>query len=254
MQKKIIILFSLFCLSGCTVFRSQKQDEDLKSASISSQIKLTDVESQNLTNKSFYIQKAKVEIISAREKQSILASVKFINPDTFLISIRSGSGIEAARIYLNRDTILINDRINKILYYGSQRAALKKYGISNKIFPIVFGDMVMSESIKPEIVNCVNEYFLIDSYLGNYIIKYLIDCNKRKIKSLSLTDETEGKSAKFEYKEFLKISNKYIASKIIIHDYMKLDIVNIEISKIESTWKGQIEFIPGKNYELVEIK
>jgi hypothetical protein len=254
LRKKIAIFLSLIYLSGCSVLNLTKQDIGTKGRIFSDKIILDDIEGQNLSLKSFYIQKAKIRIVSDGHKENILASIKFLRPDSFLISIRSGSGIEAARIFLTDDTILINDRINRKFYYGSQKATKIKYGIDAKFFPLIFGDLVMDKKDFNGELNCKNSYSFFDTHIEGYLIKYKIDCNKRKAVSCTLINEIETKAVVFDYKDFKNNLTGYSVSGVSIKNFNKTEVIDIEFSRVENPFYGQIQFIPGKNYELVEIK
>ena len=104
------------------------------------------IENQNLTKRNFFIQKAEIEILSEEENQKLIASIKFIYPDQYLISLKSKTGIEAARIFITDDTVLINDRINRKLYFGKPAQLKNKYGISPAVLPVVLGDFIKGNS------------------------------------------------------------------------------------------------------------
>ena len=60
---------------------------------------------QNLTVRSFFIERAEFKIISNDGEKSGIGTIKFLMPDRFLISIKSKTGIEVARIFLTGDSI-----------------------------------------------------------------------------------------------------------------------------------------------------
>ena len=254
MQKISIILFIILYISGCSVSRFDIQkDTDNKSIDVST-ISLSDVKKQNLSSFSFFIRKAEIELIKQGEKQRFIASLKFNHPDSFLISLRSSTGIEAARILLTRDTILINDRINKAFYFGTETAAKKKYGFSSLIFPVLLGDVITSNRTESTVYKCDNGFFKIESLIDESKVNYLFDCKRMKSISMTLTKEIDTKPVQIIYDDYTKGGNIHFFRKVSIKDLYNFETISIKYIKVEVPWEGIIQFIPGNNYEQIEIK
>lgn len=215
---------------------------------------LENLRKSNITNNSFFVQKVEVELVTEQERKSFLVSVKYCKPDSFLVSIRSKTGIEAARIFLSKDTLLINDRINRILYYGSANDMKRKFGFSNKLLPLLFGDFVLKNVSLNEIENCQENTFTINSNYEGFNIKYIIDCNSDRLKKLEVFNERDIKPVVIEFSETRKRGEIYFYSKIQIADFKEYNYLNINFKKIETPYNEFIEFIPGKNYEIVRIR
>lgn len=250
MYKKITTYFILLFFSGCSVFKIQ----DGGNAINKTYVDIEKIKKGNLTNNSFYIQRADIEIYSDGERRTFLASVKFNRPDTFLISIRSKSGIEAARVFLTNDTLLVNDRINKTLYYGSGDDLIFKYGFSGYFVPLLFGDFIFKSENVNDSVNC-NEGVLniISNYKKNGI-KYCIDCYSERILSVQIVNEIETRPVIIEYLDSKKKDKIDYYSKVQLSNIKGFERILIKYEKIEVPYKGYTEFIPGKNYEWVRIK
>lgn len=240
----------LFLTAGCSALRPAIRPEQKVVGGRDSDNLSKVVRDQNITLHNFYIQKAKVEITSNNSSESFLASIKFLYPDTFLISIRSKTGIEAARIFYTKDTILINDRINRKLLYGKPGIAGRRYGITPESFPLVLGDLI-SENRNVLYSDCLNGEATLNSSFNGSKIRYVLDCEKGKV--VSITQEGSNKSVltSLNFEKFIKETDIIYPSSIsIVNDEMKL---NIRIEKMEYPWNGSIEFIHGKNYELIEL-
>ncbi len=105
MRKIIYILVILFLSGSCSVSRKQKRGgkENINSTRT---ISLYDnILNQNLTARSFFIERAEFSIKSGEEEKNGLGTVKFLMPDKFLITLKSHAGIEVARIFLTGDSI-----------------------------------------------------------------------------------------------------------------------------------------------------
>ncbi|HBH84029.1 MAG: hypothetical protein A2X05_09280 [Bacteroidetes bacterium GWE2_41_25] len=254
MQKIAIILIICFYTAGCSVSRygnggkPQVESYDLNG------FKGEEILKQNLTKGDFFIQKAEIEISSQGERQRFLATIKFKSPDRYLISIRSLSGIEAARVYLTKDSVLINDRVNKTLFFGSQQAGRKKYGFSSLVFPVCFGDAVISNNDDFSSFKCNDGVSSVNTVEDGFKLSYSIDCLRRRPVSLTVTNEIDARPVNITYEDFINLENLDFASRIKIINLKNYENITIKYSKIESPWEGDIFFIPGKNYEKVEIK
>lgn len=253
MQKVVIILIMLY-LTACSVskpvIRSNAAKKDIEGKNLG----VTALLEQNISSNSFLIQKAEVEITDQGEKQRFFASIKFNKPDSFLISVRSTTGIEAVRIFATSDTVLINDRLNRTFLYGTQEAARKKYGLSSALFPLFLGDVILFHIDKATQYKCENGLIILSSVVKGTKVDYSINCENLKPTEISLTRETDIKPVFFRYSGFQKVAEFLFAGRVYIEDLNNIDLINVKFSKIDVPWDGHIDFVPGSNYEQVEIK
>lgn len=250
MYKVIFILTAVIITTGCSVFQRAERSE-LKGTVVANWEVIEElVVKQNITANNFFINKARIEIITRDVKESFLATIKFIYPDTFLVSLRSKTGIEAARIYFTGDTILINDRINRKLFYGRPGNAGRKYGISPEILPVLLGDFI-DENVNQSDNECINGEIVINTAIAGNKIRYLIDCNNAKVITVSRESSNNNIPAIIKFGKFIREGGIFFPS-IIDIEYSEMN-VNIKIEKMEYPWNGNIDFINGNNYELVEL-
>ena len=212
---------------------------------------LEGVEKQNITIDNFFISKAEVEIISDDNKQKLLASIKFNYPDRYLISLKSKTGIEVARIFITDDTVLVNDRFNKKLYFGDPENLKKKFSISPELLPVILGDLIRGKEISVENVTCIDNKAEINCNINGIKIDYIIDCKKLKIISASQEFSISTNYTEMQYENFIKAGYGLIPSKIRV-DFNEF-VITVKIEKIDSPWAGDIEFIPGARYDLIEL-
>jgi hypothetical protein len=168
LSKELIIYLFFITISGCSVFNKRSNVGIEEKERTNTEFLRKD----NLTNNSFYIQKAEVELVRDNEKSIFLTSVKFCKPDSFLISIRTKTGIEAVRVFMTKDTVLINDRINRKLYFGSGNDIKKKFGYSFELLPVLFGAFVLKNDKVNKIENCEKEVIIISSKFQDCILEY----------------------------------------------------------------------------------
>lgn len=248
----IILLLGIFSTS-CSVTRNKGErnleiSKDLLSGNI-----LESIKKQNITNRSFFIQKAEIEIITQNGKLKLIGNIKFENPDKYLISIKNRTGIEGARIYISNDTILVNDRINKKLYSGSSLYLKRKYGITTSFLPLIFGDILLDEKNEEGKEKCSGDKLNIDYLVQGVLLNYDIDCKKRKIILVNQINNFVQKGIEIKYESFINSGNILIPTIIELEDSQFNTTIKIRIVKIEFPWNGSVEFVPGKGYELIEL-
>lgn len=249
MRKVIIILVVGLVLSGCSVKR--KRIAKTSEIPITGNI-LIDVKNQNLTNYDFFIQKGEVEYITESSKEKYLFTVKFEKPGRYLVSIKSRTGIEGVRIFVSGDTIMANDRINKVLYSASSLYLKRNFGISQSLLPLIFGDIILeNREVKTE--KCIGNKVNFENSIRGQPLLYEIDCGKRK---LTMTEQ-EGINlqitTEIKYDQFTNIGGIFIPKYIEMHHNQTNTTIKIKILKIEIPWSGKIDFIPGRDYEKMEL-
>ena len=247
------MLLVVAVIEGCSVSRRGPDTEIQETNEIMETDFLRSVINNNITNNNFFIQKGEIDISDKDVSQKIYASLKFIKPDTMLLSIRSRAGIEALRFFMTSDTIMINDRINRKLLLGNPEYLDMKYGIATTLICILFGDLLIDNLEGKDLINCINGNYPKDSFIRGRKIRYVIDCEKRKIVSARIEGSMESKKMEINYKKFQKAGSILIPGIIEVEDPEHISKISIRIDKIEIDWKGTIEFIPGNRYEVIHL-
>ena len=214
---------------------------------------LESIENQNITNTSFFIQKAEIEVENLERKEEFISNIKFEYPDRYLISIKSKSGIEGVRIYVSKDTILANDRINKKMYVGTPFYFKRKFGLSQKILPRIVGDIILEKNEEIEKEKCSGDELSIDQSIAGILLNYSIDCNKKKIIDVVQINDSNREGVKIKYGNFFKNGNILVPRFIEYSDAQSNTKIRIKIIRIERPWYGKVEFVPGRGYELIEL-
>jgi len=253
LQSKVVIFFLLFIFYGCSVSKLEKRNNSNNYLEKSKLINIESIVKQNITNESFKIQKCEIELISGDRKEKFIASVKFQKPDSFLISLRSGTGIEAARMFITSDTVIINDRFNKIILYGSDFDLKKKYGFNVEILPLLFGDLIIDRINKINELSCI-DIKKIDASLGGFKVSYTVNCDKGKVILISAENEFNTKNLNLKFENFKSIQGYLLPMKAEITGLESFDNLIIKFNKIDRVLNEKIVFVPGKNYRLVPIK
>lgn len=252
MPKIIFISLIVFTL-GCSGIRRTGRS----AADISGRGDFTSAEilkSRNLTNNNFFIQKAEIDVSSEEMSGKFIASIKFVIPDKYLISVRSRTGIEVARILLSADTVLINDRINRKLYHGDPEVVNIRYGIPLDIMPILLGDYVSDSEQDNTIQKCSGGMIKVENYVKGMKVNYTVDCRKAKIVKAEQEGSMSNVITEIEYDDFGKIGNTLMPGLIRIMHVKTMTSLILRIGKTESPWEGNIDFIPGSRYELIELR
>lgn len=210
-------------------------------------------ENQNITNNGFFIQKAEITVITSEESNTFIANIKFEKPDKYLISLRSRTGIEGARIFISGDSIRMNDRINKKLYSGTSGYLARKYGFSQSFLPLIFGDLILDKKCETEVGSCIDEKLVFGCQLKGMPLTYGLDCKRRKIFSVEQVNSLNQPGVNIKYEKFFNISGISIPKFIEFNDNQYNITIKIRILKVQLPWTGNLSFIPGRGYELIEL-
>jgi hypothetical protein len=252
--RKIVYILVILVLSvSCSVSRKKKRAGIDSTNPVSSVNLYESILNQNLTARSFFIERAEFKIVSGDEEKSGIGTIKFLMPDKFLITIKSHTGIEVARIFLTGDSIMINDRFDKKLYYGSASFLKNKYGVTTAVLPVILGDYVNDIKLDSSSVKCREGLLNVDAVIKNLKIKYQISCENGK--SMVATPEPDfyDNGIEIKYSEFFRVNNLNAPGIIKISDTQSKTVIEIRIQKITIPWDGTIEFIPGKQYEIIHL-
>jgi hypothetical protein len=252
LRKINFILFLTILSCRCSVIKNGGINKHESTVGIIAEKVLENVKKQNITATSFFIQTAEIEIFTKGKKEKILGSLKFESPDKYLLSLKSRAGIEVARIFISDDTILINDRINRKEYFGSPRYLETKFGISASVLPVILGDYI-NDNLSDNEAICVEGKLNNTCMVSGVKIKYIIDCKREKLISALCEKSLNDDLIEINYKDFFNTGDIMTAGKIDIKDIKRNTTIMIRIRKIESAWNGNIEFIPGNKYELIQL-
>ena len=256
MQKKIIISFiALIIVTGCSVKRKALTTTRESDFSASATLMVSDVKELNFTAQPFFIQRADINIVDKNNNsQRVLASIRFAQPDSFLISVRALGGIiEVARILLTSDTILVNDRINSTLYFGSNQNLSRRYGFDLMFFPVLLGDLITGQQTLPEI-SCLAGTTIFREFRRNYIVNYLIDCATKKCKEARVENELMRDYFAIKFDDFAEDGKLIFPRHVKINNFADFALLEMKIDRVEFGTGSGIEFIPGRNFERVEIR
>lgn len=251
MQKQTFILIIVFILgSGCSVLKRAGRSGNLGTNGSNSIILPEQLKNQNITNAGFFITKAELEVSGIDGNEKLICSIKYVYPDTYLVSIRNRTGIEAARIFLSNDTVFVNDRINRRLYFGSNKQMIEKYGFNQSVIPLIMGDYLTEDLVSSESEGCIGGLFKKQDRYNGLLINYTIDCRILKVIAAAIE---KGNSFNLEFSRFMRLENILIPEEIKIEDLEKMTKISIRIVRIEYPWNGSIEFIPGSGYEKIPL-
>lgn len=253
MWKIVIIVILGFFSAGCSVIRNKSNRDIEISKEFLSENVLESIQNQNITNKSFFIQKTDIEIISQNSKEKLIGNIKFTYPDKYLISLKGRTGIEGARVYASGDTILINDRINKKMYSVSPLYLRRKYGISKDFLPLIFGDFILENKSEGNKVSCSGDKINYRCTVQGIVLSYEINCKKGKTILVKEISSVDSGNIEIKYSKFINSSNLLMPGAIEIIDSQRNIKLKIRIVKIQQPWNGKLEFIPGKDYEIIDL-
>jgi hypothetical protein len=253
LQKIVFILIFYLLTVSCSITRNSHIRKNEFSEGFETENILESVRKENITNRSFFIQKAEIDIKSLSGRQRIIGSIKFDLEKRYLISIKSLSGIEAARILISNDTVLINDRLKRTLFSGSTSFLTNKYGIPITVIAGLLGDFIYGGTEEESRSNCRDGKLSINFIENEVNVKNLIDCTKKKVVLTVYEKRNEDGKKEISFDRFERSEDIVSPRRIEYKDFYNHVTITILIKKFESPWDGIIEFIPGKNYKLIRL-
>ncbi|MBK7711219.1 MAG: hypothetical protein IPJ37_09925 [Bacteroidales bacterium] len=125
--------------------------------------------------------------------------------------------------------------------------------MTTSILPVVFGDYVNDSKADITATGCIDGKMQIQGFVKDVKINYLIDCNNGKSLLTVPDDSFKESNLQIEYSDFFRIDNIYTPGRIEISDIQHNTVIEIKIQRIIIPWEGSIEFIPGKQYEKINL-
>jgi hypothetical protein len=178
--------------------------------------------------------------------------MKFKQPGIYLISLKSWTGIEAFRVYIAKDTVLINDRINKVTYFGKPFDFEKITGLPADLLKVSVGDFFSGNERLKFNEKCIENKIIVNDYFQGLLIRTIIDCYIGKTSSITLTSGTPDEVINISYSKH-KTDYYKIPGKVELNDQKKNVKIVIKIEKVSIPWNGEIEFIRGKGFNLKRL-
>jgi len=247
------IILLVLIVTGCSVFRNSGKTMEENPEILNSGNAIESTENQNITNKGFFIQKAEIEVINAEGSNKFTANIKFEEPDKYLISLRSRTGIEGARIFISGDSVQMNDRINKKLYSITSSYLAGKYGFSQSFLPVIFGDLILEKRCETGKERCVGDKLVFNCQLKGVSLNYVVDCKRKKVISVDQMNSFNQQGLNIKYEKFFNVDGILMPKIIELNDNKYNLGIKIKILKVQLPWMGNINFIPGRGYELIEL-
>jgi len=227
-------------ITACSVYRNYTDTSGAKNSR--SDFDLVRIKENNISGNSFIIQKAKIEIQGRGSKDGFLASIKFKNNDSILISVRSMTGIELVRIFIEKDSVFVNERLNNLNFCGTIHEFVRKYGVSKNLIYIMLGDLIYSDSEGKNLINEEEKSKFLKTVVDNRKVEYEVDFIRGKVLNTKVFDIEGAKDITLKYNDFKSTGNCKFAQRIDItgyHDYSK---ITIDIKRIETPFYGEIRF------------
>ena len=98
-----------------------------------------------------------------------------------------------------------------------------------------------------------NNKLIVDCNVRGVTMRYNIDCKRSKIDQVNLGNSNLKGNININYSNFIYLNSTLIPRSISVEDLQNNIKVRIKIIKTEYPWNGDVKFVPGKGYEIIEI-
>jgi Domain of unknown function (DUF4292) len=212
------------------------------------------ITANNLSGQNFFIRRANISLTKDNITSQFSANIRYKLPYTLLITVKSKIGIEAARAYLTKDTLLINDRFNKRLITGSPEKLQSRYGISSDMIFALLGDFIIENKDEKRILNCNNGFYSGSYTLDDRRVDYKIDCDRKKVTEAYFEGGLTTGNISMVFSRFRSMNGAMVPQVVSLSDDLSGLKIIVEIEDVEIGWNGEIDFVPGKEFEVVYLK
>jgi len=251
-RKIVFIIFWSILLVSCSLTRKERTEIASTEIVNNKEDIIQLLRKNNLFTRDFYIKKAEIIFSTNEGTKKLFLSLKYNVPDKYLISLKTIAGMELSRIFISNDTILVNDRIKRIVYYGSPKVLKRKYGVPLYFIPIIFGDYIEDSKHSIKFSDCEKGRNEITVGLSEVKIRYIVDCKRGKVLETSIEGQKEF-GVTIKQSSFHFYNNQTYSTKSEISKFLNFDFIEMNILKLESNFSDTIEFVPGKGYDKLEI-
>jgi hypothetical protein len=100
---------------------------------------------------------------------------------------------------------------------------------------------------------CIEDRLKLECEVKGVNLNYSIDCKKRKVILVDQINNLVQPGVKIKYDRFHIIGDIFVPETMELIDYQYNTTIKIKVIKIKKPWNGNIKFIPGKGYELIEL-
>jgi hypothetical protein len=117
----------------------------------------------------------------------------------------------------------------------------------------MFGDLLVEKNLQAFKENCKADNLELNCVLRGVRLTYNIDCKKQKSTQVTLENSYLQKGVIFSSEGYIRKSNILTPRVIEMADLNSNTKIRIRFIKIELPWNGNVKFIPGRGYELIEL-
>lgn len=216
-------------------------------------IAINELNSSNISKVAFQINRANITYTDRNNTRSFVANMKHDPDRGFLISARTIAGIEAARVLIIEDTIKINDRINRIYYWGTTKDIVNLYNLDLKAINIVLG-FVIGESDNEYLECNANDFVSYETVYRNLLYKYEYDCETGNIASIRVQNQLSKEVLEICYANYIMLDKYNCPLLIEMKNETRKVNIKIEIERIEARDMPRIRFSQGINYDIRRLR
>lgn len=237
----LTVLLLIVTIAGCAATRKRSiTGKENMPATADYKLILSEVRSNNITDKGFIIRKGRIEIIGTEFDGDYNFNARVNTVGDFLASVRGPLGIEVIRLIISGEDICAIDRLGRTAYVGKKDAVLKRKGIPDDFIKTIFGDISDGQYIVSDSMNKVG--LLLTEETDGFKRETSICADKMKICSERYRSELSGTDLLIGFNDFIESEEAKYASEIVITENLRNILIKIYIDEMSVGYSEDIGF------------
>jgi hypothetical protein len=246
--KSALVLFVIILVTSCSAGR--------KGRSVSTGITpleaeyaglISSVRENNITGQGLILKKGRIELGGTEMEGSFSLNARLNRSGDFYASVKGPLGIELVRIISVENDIAVIDRINKTIYEGRKDIVMKKLGLPEDIFRIIFGDLPDAGVDKVSSVSGGEMRITLDE--GEYTNNIRLSLDEMKVSDEEISKEgIDSKKVFIRFSDFKVSEKSKYASVISMEEMSGMFHVKLYIDDLETDVESDIVYnLPAYN-------
>jgi len=246
--KLVLIFIVIILVTSCSAGRKGRTIATENAPPVSEYASLINgIRDNNITGEGLILKRGRIELKGTEIEGSFALNAKLSKSGDFYASVKGPLGIELVRILAVKDDIAVIDRINKTIYEGRRDDVMKRLGLPEDIFTIIFGDL--PEAGVENIGSVSGREMRISLMEGEYTNDIRLSLEEMKVFAEEISTEGNGgRTVLIQFRDFKKTGENKYASVISMEEVSGMFHVKLYIDDLVTDIDSDIIYnLPSYN-------